>query len=102
MEAVRYVPFNLYEAALPEASEHSTSYGGQWSSAWCVVITPSGNTRCEKFTVSELEKEMLDRGERPHNNWHKPGWPPRYLAWAYCKDVLTALSGLEHVGKEGA
>ncbi|MET3371976.1 hypothetical protein ABIC89_001017 [Variovorax boronicumulans] len=93
-EALR-IAFNLYETSLPEAPTHSTHYGGQWSSEWCIVITPSGSAQCEKFTVSESEKEMLDRGERPYSNWHKPGWPPKYLAWAYGKDVVASLKAAQ-------
>lgn len=86
------VNFNLYDVKLPSASEHSTSYGGEWSSGWCIVIKANGTAETSRFTVSESEKEALDRGERPYSNWHRPGWPPRYLAWAYCQDVTDALA----------
>ena len=88
----RNLAFNLYASTLPQATEHSTSYGGQWSSPWCVVIGGNADVSCKRFTVSRSEKEMLDRGERPYSNWHKPGLPPEYIAWAYCSDVLAALS----------
>lgn len=96
--AWRNVAFNLYDATLPQATEHSTSYGGQWSSPWCVAITSSGHAHCEKFIVSESQKEMLDRGERPHSNWHNPGWEPKFVAWAYCKDVIAALAAPTQAG----
>jgi len=87
-DSVLPLNFRLYAKELPKELEYSSSYGGQYTSDWCVAITHRGTAETTRFTIGRPEKEMLDRGERPYSNWHKPGWGPKYVAWAYCKDLV--------------
>lgn len=80
------IPFKLYAKELPDAKNFGTEYGPHYSSEWCVVVAPSGSVRTEKFTVSAATEDR-----RLLNNWHRPGWPPKYIAWAYVSDVVAAI-----------
>lgn len=85
------VQFHLYAEKLPDPKHYSSEYGGQWGSDWCVCLTDTGKCVYEKFNVGRSEKEALDEGRRAHSNWDRPGWMPKYIAWAYAADVLAAL-----------
>lgn len=85
------IRFHLCESSLPEATDYSSSYGGQYNSSWCVVLRSNGDAEVRRLTLSDSEKKARDRGERHYSSWEKPGWGRRYVAWAYGGDVAKAL-----------
>ena len=87
------VRFNLTDKALPDACDYSESYGGQWSSDWCVCLKDSGSVEVTRFTVLKMEKEALSRGSRAfvRSSWWQPGWGMKYVAWAYRAEIEAAI-----------
>jgi len=90
------IRFHLVADQMPELIEHSTSYGGRWSSKWCICLKPDGTAEVNRWTVTDEVKGALDQGRKPFAPWTtsrtaNPFFTP-YLAWAYVDDVAALLA----------
>lgn len=95
--------FKLVKDEFPALTDHSDSYGGTWTSKWCVCVHQDGKASCERFSVTESEKDALDRGNRKHVRWLQGNsryWGQEYLAWAYIDDVRQAIDAALKSTKE--
>jgi hypothetical protein len=82
----------LVKDALPLASDYSSSYGGQWSSPWCICLSRSGSANVQRLVLSPNEKEAQDRGElRLYPEWKMSGLDSLVVAWAYVTDAKALL-----------
>lgn len=85
------IRFYSVKESLPDAKHYSSSYGGQWSSDYCVVIDVNGRVSTRRMVVSGSVKEEIEAGRRPLSHWFAA---ERQIvaAWAYCADINTALA----------
>ena len=83
--------FRLVAQEFPDPIHHSTSYGGQWNSDWCVVFTADGGAGVTRLTVSDGMKAFYcaDPG-RMYPPWSKGG--SRIVAWAYQSEARAAIA----------
>src|SRR5690606_17194198 len=95
------INFHLVEDGLPDAVHHSTSYGGQWTSDWCVVLETDGSIETARRTVSEIEKDEFGNRQNPHRPWRGSDGTNRVVAWAYAAEVRAAIDAIAQQGKEG-
>ena len=88
------ITFKKFPEEPPDTNNYSPSYGGSWSSEWCVVIDADGNARNARYTIGPSAKEALAKGiKNVPSNWQEPGWGPRYVLWAYASEVVAASKG---------
>lgn len=95
-DAVVCIPFTRRAKELPDTPHYSSSYGGQWSSDWCVGVTVDGRIQPTKLVLSASAKEALTNGEMPSSDWPFVNWKNHaaesVVAWAYVADVRAALA----------
>lgn len=95
-DAVVCIPFTRRAKELPATPHYSSSYGGQWSSDWCVGVTVDGRIKPTKLVLSASAKEALTNGEMPSSDWPFVNWKNQaaesFVAWAYVADVRAALA----------
>ncbi|NKI68897.1 hypothetical protein GN109_05645 [Collimonas pratensis] len=87
------VEFKLFSEDLPALKHYSSSYGGTWTSDWCITIDSCGRASVDRLTVGEDLKEAIDRGERKYVRWIPPNansWE-NIVAWAYVSDMKAAI-----------
>jgi hypothetical protein len=86
-----------FKDELPDLTRWSSSYGGQWTSDWIIVITPDADTKTDRFIVSWSIENQPATEEAKRLNGKVGTHPWRNMencAWAYCKDV-SELFGVE-------
>lgn len=96
------VGFNLTENKLPKLVSRSTSYGGVWMSALCLVIGKDGYAGVSRLEVADSVKADLDAGKhiprtRGTIKFKGPAsdrWDNTCVAWAYLEDVKTILASI--------
>lgn len=86
----------LCRDSYPPLVAHSSSYGGIWTSDWCLVVDLNGSACSARYQVSDFDKRSMDaNGGVPNavqnDPWRVPGFG-RVVAWAKASDVVAHIS----------
>ncbi|OWB46494.1 hypothetical protein [Stenotrophomonas maltophilia] len=90
------LPLTLCRDSYPPLVAHSSSYGGVWTSDWCLVVDLNGSTCSARYQVSDFDKRSMDaNGGVPNavqnDPWRVPGFG-HVVAWAKASDVVAHIS----------
>ena len=75
---------------LPQRFEHSTCYGGHWTSDWVVAFDANGGATVTRLVISNSTKKLMDADKNYRPLWLAQGNP--VVAWMYKTSVKEALS----------
>ena len=75
---------------LPQRFEHSTCYGGPWTSDWVVAFDANGGATVTRLVISNSTKKLMDADKNYRPLWLAQGNP--VVAWMYKTSVKEALS----------
>ena len=75
---------------LPQRFEHSTCYGGHWTSDWVVAFDANGGATVTRLVISNSTKKLMDADKNYRPLWLAQGDP--VVAWMYKTSVKEALS----------
>lgn len=86
----------LCRDSYPPLVTHSSSYGGIWTSDWCLVVDLKGSACSAQYQVSDFDKRSMDaNGGVPNavqnGPWRVPGFG-HVVAWAKASDVVAHIS----------
>jgi len=93
-----HLKLRLFKDEVPELTTYSTSYGGQWSSDWIIIVKPTGYVESAKYIVgwSRPHVPLTDEDKRRGSVRASKPWYYTHAnsAWCYSKEAEN-LFGVE-------
>lgn len=84
----------LCRDAHPPMKDHTTFYGGRWSSELCVVVDSLGQVVTTRYTLSDFDKGRMDAtGSVPNFPW-RPAGCSNAVAWVLLSDLIGHIENL--------